>query len=113
MCSKLLMRLKILNESERIITDNVKNIKIGVFPVNDDNRNWFVIFWKVWITTLNANRLIIQFFNYVYYNSKKESIEEKRKCARWFLIDFNFEIIVIRTDLRESLIKCWTTFRII
>ena len=39
MCSKLLMRLKILNESERIITDNVKNIKIGVFPVNDDNRN--------------------------------------------------------------------------
>ena len=35
------MRLKILNsnESEKIIIDDVKDIGIGVFPIDDDNRN--------------------------------------------------------------------------
>ena len=35
------MRLKILNlnEFERVIIDDVKNVKINVFSVNDDNRN--------------------------------------------------------------------------
>ena len=41
MCSKFLMRLKILNlnESEKIVIDNVKDIKIDVFSIDDDNRN--------------------------------------------------------------------------
>ena len=41
MCSKFSMRLKILNsnEFERIIIDDVKDIKIDVFSVDNDNRN--------------------------------------------------------------------------
>ena len=40
-CSKFLMRLKILNsnEFEKVIIDNVKNVKTDVFLVDDDNRN--------------------------------------------------------------------------
>ena len=44
MCSKLSMRLKILNEFKKVITDDVKNVKIDVFFVDDDNRNWLVTF---------------------------------------------------------------------
>ena len=40
----LLMKLKILNESERVIIDNVKGVKTDIFLVDDDNRNWLVIF---------------------------------------------------------------------
>ena len=47
MCSELLMKLKILNESEKIITDDIKDVKTDIFFVDDDNRNWLVIFWKV------------------------------------------------------------------
>ena len=114
-CSKFLMRLKILNsnEFEKVIIDNVKNVKTDVFLVDDDNRNWLVTFWKIRITALRADRLTIQFSDYVYYDSTKESIEKERKCARWFLIDFDSEIIITRADLREFLMKCWTTSRII
>ena len=41
MCSKFSMRLKILNsnEFEKIIINNVKDVKIDVFLVDNDNRN--------------------------------------------------------------------------
>ena len=41
MCSKFSIRLKILNlnEFERVIIDEIKNVKINVFFVDDDNRN--------------------------------------------------------------------------
>ena len=70
------------NEFEKVIIDNVKDIRIDVFSVNDDNRNWFVTFWKIRIAILNVDRFIIQFFDHVCYNSKRESIKEKRKRAR-------------------------------
>ena len=57
MCSKLLMKLKILNESEEIIIDDVKSVKIDVFLVDNDSRNWLVAFWKIWIIAFNADRL--------------------------------------------------------
>ena len=44
--SKPLMRLKILNlnEFKRIIIDNVKDVKIDIFFVDDDNCNWLITF---------------------------------------------------------------------
>ena len=53
------MKLKILNESERVITNNVKDVKTDIFSVDDDNRNWLVAFWKIRITALNVDRLTI------------------------------------------------------
>ena len=102
------MRLKILNESEKIITNDIKDVKTDIFPVDDNNRNWLVTFWKVRIIALNADRLTIQFFDHVCYNSEKESIEKKYECVRWFLknFDFNLKAIITRASLKESLIKC-------
>ena len=73
------MKLKILNSNgfERIIADDVKGVKIDVFPVDGDSRNWLVAFWKVRITALNADRLTIQFSDHVCYDSAKGSIEEE------------------------------------
>ena len=108
MCSKFLMKLKILNsnEFERIIIDDVKDVKIDVFLVDNNNRNWFIIFWKVWVAALNVDQFIIQFFNHVCYNSEKESIEKEREYVDRFLTNFNLKIIVTLADLKEFLIKC-------
>ena len=77
MCPKLLMRLKILNESERVIADDVEGVETDIFLVDDDNRNWLVASWKIRIIALNADRLTTQSFNHVCCDSAKESIEKE------------------------------------
>ena len=73
------MKLKILDSNgfKGIIAGDVRGVEIGVFLVDNDNRNWLVAFWKVRIIALNADRLTIQFSDHVCYDFAKGSIEEE------------------------------------
>ena len=41
-----------------------------------------MIIWKIRITIRKITRSIIQSFDHIYYNSKRESIEEEQERAR-------------------------------